>query len=72
MILIIETISRKKTYAQILAVDAFYDLIVCKACKVGLPLEWAKGHCIKHRVTVALSLNVIDLGKQCQVLGLVE
>ncbi len=72
MILIIETISRKKTYAQILAVDTFYDLIVCKACNVGLPFEWAEGHCIKHRVTVALSLNVIDLGKQCQVLDLVE
>ena len=72
MILIIETSSRKKVYAQILTVDAFYGLIVCKACNVGLPLEWAKGHCVKHRVTVAFSLNEIDLGKQCRILGLVE
>lgn len=72
MILIIETMSRKKSYAQILTVDAFYDLIVCKACNVGLPYEWAKGHCVKHKVTVALSLNVIDLGKQCRVLDLAE
>src|SRR6266496_2100041 len=72
MILMIETMSRKKTYAQILVVDVFYGLIVCKACNVGLPLEWAKGHCVKHRVTVAFSLNEIDLGKQCRILGLVE
>ena len=63
MILTIETISRKKTYAQILMVDVFYGLIVCKACNVGLPFEWAKGHCVKHRVTVILSLNEIDLGQ---------
>jgi hypothetical protein len=72
MILIIETISRKKSYAQILTIDAFYDLIVCKACNIGLPLEWAKGHCVKHRVAVVLSLNVIDLGQQCRILDLVE
>ena len=63
MILTIETMSRKKTYAQILTVDAFYHLIVCKACNIGLPREWAKGHCVKHKVTVALLWNVIDLGK---------
>jgi hypothetical protein len=72
MILIIEIISRKKSYAQILRVDAFYDLIVCKVCNIGLSLEWAKGHCVKHRVTVVLSLNVIDLGQQYQILDLVE
>ena len=63
MILMIETMSRKKTYAQILAIDVFYGLIVCKACNVRLPLEWAKGHCVKHKVTVALLLKVTDLGK---------
>ena len=68
----VETISRKKTYSQILTVDVFYGLIVCKACNVGLPLEWAKGHCVKHRVTVALSLNGIDLGKRSRVHDLVE
>ena len=63
MILTIETISRKKTYAQILTVDGFYNLITCKACNIGLPREWAKGHCVKHKVTVAFSWNIIDLGK---------
>ena len=63
MILTIETMLRKKTYAQILTVDAFYHLIVCKACNIGLPREWAKGHCVKHKVTVALLWNVIDIGK---------
>ena len=72
MILTIETMPRKKTYAQILTVDVFYGLTVCKACNIGLPFEWAKSHCVKHRVTVALSLNVIDLGKRCGVLELVE
>ena len=72
MILTIETTSRKKTYAQILTVDAFYGLIVCKACNIGLPLEWAKAHCVKHRVTVGLSLNGIDLGKRSRVHDLVE
>jgi hypothetical protein len=60
---LIETISRKKTYAQIFMVDAFYKLIICKACNIGLPHEWAKGHCVKHKVTVALLWKVIDLGK---------
>ena len=53
MILTIETISRKKTYTQILTVDAYYNLIICKACNIGLPHEWAKGHSVKHKVTIA-------------------
>jgi hypothetical protein len=63
MILTIETISRKKTYSQILTVDGFYNLITCKACNIGLPREWAKGHSAKHKVTVAFLRKVIDLGK---------
>jgi hypothetical protein len=51
-------------YTQILMVDGYYDLITCKACNIRLPHEWAKGHCVKHKVMVAFFMKkVIDLGK---------
>lgn len=56
-ILTIGTMSRKKTYSQILTVDGFYNLITCKACNIGLPHEWAKSHSVKHKVTVAFLMK---------------
>jgi hypothetical protein len=57
IILTIGTMSRKKTYSQILTVDGFYNLITCKACNIGLPHEWAKSHSVKHKVTVAFLMK---------------
>jgi hypothetical protein len=55
--LFIETIPRRKTYMQILTVDGYYNLITCKACNIGLPHEWTKGHCVKHKVMVAFLME---------------
>lgn len=57
LIYFIETIPRRKTYTQILTVDGYYNLITCKACNIGLPREWTKGHCVKHKVTVAFLME---------------
>ena len=52
--LFIETVSRKKTYVQILTVNVYYNLITCKAYNIGLPCEWAKSHYVKNKVMVTL------------------
>ena len=70
--LFIEIIPRRKTYTQILTMDVFYNLITCKACNIGLPHEWAKGHYMKHKMMIAFSWNVIDLEKWSRILGLIK
>jgi hypothetical protein len=55
--------SVRMSYADVLDMDLVYDLIVCMECHIGLPLEWAKGHChMAHKTMVSLTsmLLIVD------------